>query len=136
MEKKNLHGSEINKISNFLRGLNVMKLRSASKNTRHYVKKPSQAIVAKHMLPSNVGRKPVNVKISRMTGRIPAHLPFNRSGRYTAGHNTIQNWLSMYNTNMEKQARIRNVQNRMEAHQRELGNKIKKRLNKMLNNYS
>ena len=132
---RNLPGGLVNaRIASLLGGKNVHALRKASRNMKHYVKAPSQKRIAKNMLPRNVGRKPVSVKVSRMTGMIPAHLPISARGRYTAGHNTIQNWLSMYGTNYEKQARLQNVQNRMEAHQRELGTKIKKRLNKLLGN--
>jgi hypothetical protein len=114
-------------IKKYLNGLSALKLSVARRNVR----KPSQKRVVKNMLPRNIGRKPVNVKISRMTGRIPAHLPINKGGRYTRGHNTIQNWLSQYATNVEKQQRLRMLQNQMEYNQAQLAKKIKNRLNKI-----
>jgi F0F1-type ATP synthase alpha subunit len=83
---------------------------------------------AKSMLPKNVGRKPVNVKISRMTGLIPAHVPY---GRYTAGHRTIENFLAPYNNN-QKLARLKVILNKMKRNQLTLGPRVKKLFNMSL----
>jgi len=128
----NLPGGMVNaRIASFLSGKNVNSLRKATRNMKHYVKAPSQMRMAKSMLPRNVGRKPVNLKLSRMTGMVPAHLPFNAGGRYTAAHNTIQNLLARYTMNQEKRARLERSQNNMERNQRTLGTRIKKSLNKL-----
>ena len=125
----NLPGGMVNaQIARLLGGKNVNALRKASRNMKHYVKAPSQMRMAKSMLPRNVGRKPVSLKLSRMTGMVPAHLP---SGRYTAGHNTIQNLLARYTMNQQKQRKLKTIQNTMEANQRAIGNKIKQRLNRL-----
>ena len=127
---RNLPGGLVNaRIASLLNGKNVNALRKASRGMKHYVKAPSQMKMAKSMLPRNVGRKPINYIISRLTGLVPAHLPFSAGGRHTSGHNTIQNWLDQYNSNHHKRQRLAVAQNRMEANQRVLGNKIKKRLN-------
>ena len=129
---RNLPGGLVNaRIASLLGGKNVNALRKVSRNMKHYVKAPSQKQMAKSMLPRNVGRKPVNLKLSRMTGMVPAHLPLSAGGRYTVGHNTIQNLLARYGTNQEKQARLKRKQNNMERNQRTLGNRIKKSLNKL-----
>jgi hypothetical protein len=128
----NLPGGMVNaQIARLLGGKNVNALRKASRNMKHYVKAPSQMRMAKSMLPRNVGRKPVSLKLSRMTGMVPAHLPYNAGGRYTVGHNTIQNLLARYTMNQEKQARLERSQNNMERNQRTLGTRIKKSLNKL-----
>ena len=124
-------GNLVNKnITKYLNGMNVLKLSVARRNIR----KPSQKRVAKSMLPRNFTSKPVNVKISRVTGRIPAHLPYNKGGKYTRGHNTVQNWLAQYTFNHEKQQRLNMLQNQMENNQRKLKYKIKNRLNTLLKN--
>ena len=128
----NLPGNLVNaQIASLLSGKNVNSLRKTSRNMKHYVKAPSQMRMAKSMLPRNVVRKPVSLKLSRMTGMVPAHLPLSAGGRYTVGHNTIQNLLARYGTNQEKQARLKRKQNNMERNQRTLGNRIKKSLNKL-----
>jgi hypothetical protein len=128
----NLPGGMVNaQIARFLSGKNVNALRKASRNIKHYVKAPSQMRMAKSMLPRNFGRKPVSLKLSKMTGMVPAHLPLSAGGRYTVGHNTIQNLLARYTMNQEKQARLERKQNNMEHNQRTLGTRIKKSLNKL-----
>ena len=130
----NLPGNLVNaKIASLLSGKNVNALRKVSRNMKH-VKASSQMRMAKSMLPRNVVRKPVSLKLSRMTGMVPAHLPYSETGtggRYTSGHNTIQNLLSRYTTNHKKQRRLATIQNNMEANQHALGNKIKQSLNKL-----
>ena len=134
---RNLPGHLVNaRIASLLGGKNVNALRKVSRNMKYYVKAPSQKRMAKSMLPRNVGRKPVSLKLSKMTGLVPAHLPFSENGtggRYTSGHNTIQNLLSMYTMNQEKQRRLKTIQNKMANNQRVLGNKIKKSLNRLTN---
>ena len=133
----NLPGGMVNaQIARFLSLKNVAALKRVSSNMKHYItSQPRQNVpynrLKKVVLPRNVGRKPVNLKLSRMTGMVPAHLPLSAGGRYTVGHNTIQNLLARYGTNQEKQARLKRKQNNMERNQRTLGNRIKKSLNKL-----
>ena len=135
----NLQGGMVNaQIARFLSLKNVAALKRVSSNMKHYItSQPRQNVpynrLKKVVLPRNVGRKPVNLKLSRMTGMVPAHLPLSAGGRYTVGHNTIQNLLSMYTMNQEKQRRLKTIQNKMANNQRVLGNKIKKSLNRLTN---
>ena len=133
----NLPGNLVNaKIASLLSGKNVNSLRKTSRNMKHYVKAPSQMRMAKGRLPRNAGSKPVSLKLSRMTGLVPAHLPYSETGtggRYTRGHNTIQNMLSRYTMNYEKQRRLKIAQNNMGRNQNTLGNRIKQRLNRLTN---
>ena len=133
----NLPGGMVNaRIASFLSLENAAALKRVSRNMKHYItSQPRKNMpynrLKKVVLPRNVGRKPVSLKLSRMTGMVPAHLPYSAGGRYTAAHNTIQNLLARYNMNQEKRARLERSQNNMERNQRTLGNRIKKSLNKL-----
>ena len=106
-------------IAKYLNPKNKLKLRTVSKNIAN-IRVPSQRMIAKSILPR---RKPINVNMSRKMRMIPAHLP---GGRYTAGHNRIQNLLAQYTLNSEKEQRLAHIQNTMERNQFMLGKRIKK----------
>jgi len=85
----------------------------------------SQRVVAQSMLPKNVGTRPVSVNMSRMTRRVPAHLP---NGRYTSGWNTVHSWMD---ANPGREKKILNyVQNLMKKDQNNLPNKVKRLFNR------
>lgn len=109
---------------------NALKLRMLSKLLNP--KRVSQRNVAKSMLPRNAGRKPVNTRISRVTGRIPAHLRSNNRGRYVGGHKSIQNIMDMYFNGSPKKRRLNSIVSSMEKNQAELPKRVKNMFNRKL----
>jgi hypothetical protein len=85
----------------------------------------AQLQVAKSKLPKNVGTRPVNVNVARITRRVPAHLP---NGRYTSGWNTVHSWMA---ANPEREKEILNyVLEVMKSDQNKLPIKVKSLLTK------
>ena len=62
---------------------------------------------------------------------IPSHMHYNRGGRFTGGHNTIQNLLKAYTTPLEKKTKLEHVINRIRNYGDELPARVKASLNKI-----
>ena len=102
-----LPGSIVNrKITQFLLPKNRLALRTAvshESKIRNYLNKPSQRNVAKSMLPLNLGRRPISLKTSIITGKIPT-LP-RGTHHFLGAFNTM--------SNNQRKRELRHVQKRM-----------------------
>ena len=123
-----------------LNAISQGQMRQLNKEAQRYIENPTAFKLAMAALKRNkglnvVGRtRPISLKNSIRGRLIPSHLPQRAGGgRYTAGHNTIQQGLAQYNTNYAKQKRLAPVQRQMEKNNLELGNKIKKSFKKLTN---
>jgi hypothetical protein len=103
----------------------AMALMNVSSNLRRSLRVPSQRRVAMGMLPNNFAHRLTAV------GIVPRHMPMKRGGKYTRGHNTIQNLMKRYRTLAEQKQQLNMLLWRMKHNNASLPNRVKARLNKM-----